>query len=118
MDIYATLFDYQKAFNTVPHHPLLYKLSSIALDSQLISSVAEYITLKNQRVLVDGAASRTSPMLFGVPQDSVMSPLLFLICINGVTSIPTSPDTQKILFADDFLLSKAIYAPCDLDPFQ
>ena len=118
MDIYAVFFDYQKAFDTLSHHPLLDKLSSIALDSHLISWVANYLTSRNQRFMVDGAVCRTSPVLSGVPQGSVLGLLLFLIYINCVTSIPTSPDTQNSLYADNFLLYKPISTPCDLDTLR
>ena len=104
IDICAVFFDYQKALDTVPHRPLLDKLSSIAPNSHLVSWVANYLTSRNQRVVIDGAASRTSPVLPGVNQGSVLGPLPFLIDVNDVTSIPTSPDTKNSLFAHDFLL--------------
>ena len=91
-----SFFDYQKAIDTVPHLPLLDEFSSIGLNSHLPSWIANCLISRNQRVVVDGAVSRTSPVLSRVPQGSVLGPLLFLIYISGVTSTSTSPDTQKL----------------------
>ena len=56
-------------------------------------------------------------MLSGFDQSSVLDHL-FLTYVNGVTSIPASPDAQNSLLTDDFLLYKPISTPCDLDSFQ
>ena len=61
-----------------------------------------------QRVVVNGEKSNEILTISGVPQGSVLGPLLFLIYINSATSLPFSPGTHMTLYADDILLYKAI----------
>ena len=64
-------------------------------------------TWKNQKVLVEGSSSSTQPVLSGVPQGTVLGPLLFLIYINDIDQ-DLSPGTSIRLFADDSLLYRTI----------
>ena len=64
-----------------------------------------YLTNRTQRVIVDGRSSGEAPVLSGVPQGTVLGPLMFLTYINDITSDLTS---QMKLFADDVLLFRPI----------
>ena len=69
-------------------------------------------------MVVEGASSRLKPVVSGVPQGSVLGPLLFLIHINDVTNIELSPGTHLSLYADDMLLYKQINSLNDYTDLQ
>ena len=104
----AVFFDLRKAFDTVPHRPLLDKLHSFGIDPNLISWICSYLTERKQHVIYDGVLSNGIPVLSGVPQGSVLGPLVFLIYIDDVTLEHLSQDSMLNLFADDMLLFKPI----------
>ena len=71
--------DFQKAFDKVPHQRLLLKLKGIGND--VITWIEKWLTHRRQRVIVDGEISNWKSVLSGVPQGSVLGPILFLIYI-------------------------------------
>ena len=97
--------DFQKAFDKVPHKRLIRKLKSHGMGNSIINWVEQWLTYRRQRVVVDGEVSSWKSVLSGVPQGSVLGPILFLVYINdkeeGVTG--------KILkFADDTKLFRKV----------
>ena len=60
-------FDYRKAFDTVPHWPLLEKLVALKLNRHVIQWIADYLTARTQQVVVDGETSEVADVLSGVP---------------------------------------------------
>jgi len=76
-----------------------------------------YLTSRTQYVCVNGASSHLLPVSSGVPQGSVIGPLLFIFYINDITSISLSDGTLS-LFADDMLLYRPIRSPVDYQHLQ
>ena len=104
IDIYAVFLDLSKAFDKVPHIPLLSKLAGLNIPKPLLNWFYEYLCQRLQQVIVNGESSISSHVISGVPQDSVLGPLLFLIYINEITQIPLNNGTLLLLYADDILL--------------
>ena len=93
-------FDVAKAFDTVNHNLLLKKLQRFGLKDNILTWFKSYLSGRQQRVLVNGEISETSPVSSGVPQGSILGPLLFLIYINDLPKSITSPAVDVSLFAD------------------
>lgn len=109
----AALFDFKRAFDTVPHVYLLEQLRDAGFSNHVLRWFASYLEGRVQAVVGDsGERSHWLSLDRGVPQGSVLGPLLFLIAINGVSSSLTH--CQHLLYADDL----QIYVQCSLDDFQ
>ena len=97
-DIQMIFFDISKAFDRVWHDGLLCKLNCIGIKGHLFDWFKSYLTNRKQRVVIQGSSSSFLDTQAGVPQGSVLGPILFLIYINDITKNITS--TTK-LYADD-----------------
>jgi len=116
-DIWSVFFDYSKAFNSVPHIPLLHKLQQCGVHPQILRWLANYLTMRKQYVCVSGATLDTLPVSSGVPQGSVLGPMLFNIYISDITAVALS-DRSMTLFADDMMLYRSIYTAADFHLLQ
>eukprot|EP00916_Digyalum_oweni_P006721 GHVL01011503.1.p1 GENE.GHVL01011503.1~~GHVL01011503.1.p1 ORF type:complete len:354 (+),score=16.94 GHVL01011503.1:1058-2119(+) len=104
----AVFCDVSKAFEKVWHKGLLYKLELVGIRGQLLKWFHDYLTNRHQAVVIKGAKSALKCIPAGVPQGSVLGPLLFLIYINDIVN-----DTESVikLFADDTSMSMSLEDP-------
>ena len=90
--------DYQKAFDTVPHRRLIEKLKAYGIGPNIIEWIEDFLSSRKQQVSVGGHSSKWHNVSSGIPQGSVLGPLLFIIFIND---LPDVVDSTVYLFADD-----------------
>ena len=89
------------------------KLEDINIHPILTSWIHSYLALRKQSVVVNGVSSMQSTVTSGVPQGSVLGPLLFLTYINDLTNLHLSDGAKLSLYADDILLYKVIHTDSD-----
>ena len=119
-DVCAVFFDLKKDFNSVPHSSLLKKLKSLEVPVSIVYWIQSYLTGRWQQVILNGVCSEPTHVVSGIHQGSVLglSPILFLIYINGIFRITLSSGYKVILYADDMLLYKPVSNPSDYCALQ
>ena len=111
----AILLDFSKAFDRVPHERLLLKLHYFGIRGHLLSWIRDFLTNRSQQVILEGEKSNLSDVTSGVPQGTVLGPLLFLVFIND---LPDHVTSEIRLFADDCLLYRPIHSQDDITSLQ
>ncbi len=90
--------DFAKAFDSVTHQRLLKKCKALGIEDKVLSWITAFLTNRRQCVNINGTASDWSDVVSGVPQGSVIGPVLFVIFINDM---PDNITNFISLFADD-----------------
>ena len=103
--------DFSKAFDSVPHQRLLLKLEHRGVRGNLLAWISGFLANRRQRVLLDGSTSEWNEVTSGVPQGSVLGPLLFILYVND---IPTHLSSPVRLFADDCTIYRQVSLQEDL----
>ena len=109
------LLDFSKAFDKVSHQLLLSKLQYYGVAGQLLGWISSFLSGHTQRVVCGGQSSDPVNVASGVPQGSVLGPLLFLLFINDITHHLSS--TCR-LYTDDCILYRCIDSQSDIDALQ
>ena len=111
----VAILDFSKAFDTVPHSKLLRKLEAYGIRGNLQNWIRSFLCNRYMKVVVDGEKSDETKVLSGVPQGTVLGPLLFLVHINDLPECVTS---SVRLFADDCLLYRKVKSSKDQEILQ
>ena len=108
--------DFQKAFDTVPHKRLIEVLAYYGFTNPLLSWVKDFLTGRTQQVIVNGCISRKYEVTSGVPQESVLGQVLFVIYVNLL--IEKSNSKNLYVYADDLKIFEEIKGAEDADGLQ
>ena len=112
----AIFMDFSKAFDKVSHSSLLYKLKRAGINDQTVGWIKPLLSLQSQSVVVDGENSDFVSVTSGVPQGSVLGPILFLIFINDLPNYTRHSNVR--LFADDTVIYLTITCTQDANKLQ
>ena len=107
-EIRMVFFYISKVFDKVWHTGLIFKLHAAGIDGKVLSFLRDYLSNRTQKVVLPGGSSKSLPVRAGVPQGSVLGPLMFLVYINNIVD---NLESVINLFADDTSLSIEIDTP-------
>ena len=100
----AVMIDYSKAFDTIDHSIMVRKLLNLGFGSSVIKVIVSYLSNRKQFVQVDDKRSTIQNIYFGVPQGSILGPILFNVY---VAELPSVIETPSIQYADDTTLHRS-----------
>ena len=115
-NIDVVYLDFAKAFDKVDHELLIHKLQCYGIQGSLLEWIKSFLTDRYQTVSVNGTQSYKSKVKSGVPQGTVLGPLLFLVYINDIDRCIKHSFTS--CFADDTRVSKGITQSTDVKYLQ
>ena len=107
--------DFMKAFDQVPNFRLIEKVRSYGIDGSVLGWIRNFLTERSHRVVINNSNSTWAEVTSGIPQGSVLGPILFVIYINDLPSVVVSP---AYLFADDTKLFREVSTTVDQHPLQ
>ena len=105
LDIDCIYTDFQKAFDKVPHKRLIKKIENYGITNPILSWIQDFLTRRYQQVSINGETSNQKEVTSGLPQGSVLGPILFVIYIND---LPEAVESAAYLFADDTKIFRVI----------
>jgi len=111
----AIIIDFSIAFDLVPHDRLLKKMADSGVDLRVVVWIGEFLGGRCQRVRVGTHYSEEGRVVSGVPQESVLGPLLFLAYVNDISR---NIESKIRLFADDCIVYRKILNPKDVEILQ
>ena len=126
MEIWSSLYDkglawdtvyldFAKAFDRVPHQRLIAKIKAMGIEGSLLNWIKDFLSDRRQRVLLGHSKSNWVPVTSGIPQGSVLGPILFVIFIND---LPNSISSYIKIFADDTKIFRALRSAGDISTLQ
>ena len=107
--------DFQKAFDSVPHKRLLHIIEYYGIRGKALDWITAFLSGRKQRVIVNESHSQWADVTSGVPQGSVLGPVLFLLYINSMANCVSS---KLFLFADDAKVYRAVTNQAEHDQLQ
>ena len=109
------LMDFSKAFDLVPHQRLLSKLCHFGITGKQHNWIQNFLTMRTQQVVLEGVSSSSITVASGVPQGTVLGPLLFILYLSDP---PEGISSQVCLLADDCILYREINTLNDCQDVQ
>jgi hypothetical protein len=109
--------DFEKAFDKVPHKRLIDKLHSYGVNKEIIQWIKAFLCKRRQRVKINGYFSVWREVFSGIPQGSILGPILFIIFINDLVDV-CGISSELFLYADDAKLFKHIRDTVDTNALQ
>ncbi|KAK3771263.1 hypothetical protein RRG08_024342 [Elysia crispata] len=94
----AIYMDFRKAYDSVPHRRLLHKVRAHGIQGSVLDWIDAFLSERKQRVYINGSQSQEGQVTSGIPQGSVLGPILFVIYIND---LPNEVESEVRIFADD-----------------
>ena len=118
VDVDVVYVDFSRAFDSVVHYELIYKLTKYGISGSLLQWINAFLTDRYQCVIIEHSFSEWSPVISGVPQGSVLGPILFIMYIDDIFEVFIGSTITHQLFADDLKLFSTVKTSANATSLQ